>query len=333
MDLSTRYLGLNLSHPIVASASPLSETLDGIKRLEEGGVAAVVLFSLFEEQIRQESAALSYLLDYGSDSFAEALSYFPRIDDRTPGRDAYLDLIRRASEQTTIPIIASLNCITSEGWVDFAQQIEQAGAHALELNLYSLETDPTISGTAIEERYFEVLRQVKATIRIPIALKLSPFFSAFAHFAQRLDQAGVDALVLFNRFYQPDIDLVTLTVSPSLRLSSADEIRLPLLWIALLHGKLHASLAASTGVESPEEVLKYLLAGADVVMTTSSLLRHGPNHARILVEGLKQWMEAQEFPTLEKLRGLLSHSRIPNPGAYERANYIKMLESYRNPYF
>jgi dihydroorotate dehydrogenase (fumarate) len=332
MDLSTRYLGLHLAHPIVASASPITETLDGIKRLEEGGVAAVVLFSLFEEQIREESAALSYLLDYGSDSFAEALSYFPRIDERTPGPDAYLDLIRRAREQIGIPIIASLNCVTSEGWVDFAQQIEQAGAHALELNLYSLETNPAISGIEVEERYFEVLRQVKAKIGIPIALKLSPFFSAFAHFAQRLDQAGIDALVLFNRFYQPNIDLVTLTVSPSLRLSSADEIRLPLLWIALLRGKLRASLAASTGVESPDEVIKYLLAGADVVMTTSSLLRQGPDHARILVEGLKQWMEVREFPTLEAFRGLLSHSRIPNPGAYERANYIKMLESYRNPY-
>lgn len=332
MDLSTQYLGLNLAHPIVASGSPLSETLDGIKRLEEGGVAAVVLFSLFEEQIRQESAALSHLLAYGSDSFAEALSYFPRVDEHPPGTDAYLNLIRRASEQTGIPIIASLNCVTSEGWVDFAKQIEQAGAHALELNLYTLETDPSISGTEVEERYFEVLRQVKATIRIPVALKLGPFFSAFAHFAQRLDQAGVDALVLFNRFYQPDIDLVSLTVSPSLRLSSADEIRLPLLWIALLYGKLRASLAASTGVESPAEVLKYLLAGADVVMTTSSLLRHGPDHAQILVEGLKRWMEAREFPTLEKLRGLLSHSKFPNPAGYERANYVKVLESYRNPY-
>ncbi len=249
MDLTTTYMGLELQHPIVASASPLSESLDGIRRLEDGGAAAIVMFSLFEEQIRHENEAFSHLMESGTLSFAESLNYFPAVGSYPLGPDNYLDLIRRAAEAVNAPLIASLNCVTNEGWADYAQQIEQAGAKGLELNIYSIEADLDVSGAEVEQRYLDILSTVKAGVRIPVALKLSPFFSAMGHMAKRLDQAGADALVLFNRFYQPDIDITGLEVAPTLELSSASEIRLPLLWIALLHGKINASLGASRGVE------------------------------------------------------------------------------------
>jgi dihydroorotate dehydrogenase (fumarate) len=329
MDLTTRYMGLELKHPIVASASPLSESLDGIRRLEDGGAAAVVIYSLFEEQIRRENAALDRLLESGTYSFAESLSYFPDLDDVRAGPDQYVNLVRRASEAVDIPLIASLNCVTSEGWIDYARQLEQAGAQGLELNIYAIEPNPDISGQAVEQRYLDILRTVKQTVSIPVALKLSPFFSAFGHMAKQLDAVGADALVLFNRFYQPDFNIDTLEAAPTLSLSQAGEIRLPLLWIALLHGKVNASLGATRGVETSVEVIKYLLAGADVVMTAAALLRNGPAYMSQLVSGLEAWMEERDFASIGQMRGVMSHAKVADPLAFERANYIRILESYR----
>ncbi len=332
MDLTTSYMGLELQHPIVASASPLSGTLDGIKRLEDGGAAAVVMFSLFEEQIRHENDAFSHLMESGTQSFAESLSYFPDVDEYQVGPESYLELVHQASESIDVPIIASLNCVTGDGWIDYAKQMQQAGADGLELNIYSVEPDLDATSAEIEQRYLDILAAVKSTVSIPVALKLSPFFSAMGNMAKRLDDAGADALVLFNRFYQPDIDIQDLEVKPSLGLSSAGEIRLPLLWIAILHGKLNASLAATRGVENPDEVIKYLLAGADAVMTTSSLLRHGPAYTNLLLEGLKAWMEARRFSSVKQVRGSMSRAKVANPAAFERANYIRVLESYQSAY-
>lgn len=332
MDLKTAYMGLELRHPVVASASPMSATLDGIKRMEDGGVSAIVMFSIFEEQIRHENETFSRLMEAGSESFAESLSYFPEVDAYHVGPEHYLELIRRASEQVDVPLIASLNCVTSEGWSEYAKQMQQAGADGLELNIYGVEADLGIGGSEIEQRHLHILEVVKSAVSIPVALKLSPFFSAMGHMAKRLDQAGADALVLFNRFYQPDIDIRELEVAPILQLSSANEIRLPLLWTALLHGKVDASLGAATGVEGPDEVVKYLLAGADAVMTTSALLRHGPDYAATLVYGLKEWMEARGFSSIAQMRGSMSHENVANPSAFERANYIRMLEGYKNGY-
>ncbi len=329
MDLKTVYMGLELQHPIVASASPLSETLDGIRALEDGGAAAVVMFSLFEEQIRQEGAAFDYFLEHGTQSFAESLSYFPDVDDGPAGPDSYLNLVRRACEAVDIPVIASLNCVSSEGWIDYAKQLEQAGAHGLELNIYAIEADLSVPGQAIEQRYLDILQLVKSHVSIPIALKLSPFFSAIGHMTKQLDDHGADALVLFNRFYQPDLDIEELEVAPTLKLSQAGEIRLPLLWIALLHGRLKSSLAATRGVETAVEVIKYLLAGADVVMTASALLRNGPAHLDTLRSGLIDWMDARGFSALSQVRGIMSQRKVKNPASFQRANYIKVLESYK----
>ena len=333
MDLTTQYMGLQLKHPLVASASPLSGTLDGIKRLEDGGAAAVVMFSLFEEQIRHENDSFSHLIESGSQSFAESLSYFPESEDYPVGPESYLNLLNRAAQASDIPIIASLNCVTGEGWIDYARQMQQAGAAGLELNIYAVEADLNTTSAEVEQRYLDILTAVKATVDIPVALKLSPFFSSVGNMAKRLDQAGADALVLFNRFYQPDIDIHELEVAPTLSLSSASEVRLPLLWIALLHGQLNASLAATRGVESYEEVIKYLLAGADVVMTTSALLRNGPAYLNVLLEGLKAWMEARRFTSIGQLRGGMSQRKVANPAAFQRANYIRVLEGYQSKYF
>ncbi|GAB6047718.1 dihydroorotate dehydrogenase-like protein [Methyloparacoccus murrellii] len=331
MDLRTRYMGLELRHPLVASASPLSETLDGIRRLEDGGAAAVVLFSLFEEQIQREQAALLQALDQGTDSFAESLSYFPAMplaESFAATPHDYLNLIRRAVESTDLPIIASLNCVSSQGWTDYARQIEQAGAHGIEINLFAIETDLDTDGRTVEQRYLDSLRQVKAAVSLPVAMKLSPFFSAMGHMARELVAGGADALVLFNRFYRPDLDIETLDVTPTLTLSHPGEMRLPLQWIALLHGKLEVSLGATRGVASAVEVIKYLLAGADAIMTTSALLRQGPGYLGELRQGLERWMEARGFDSVTDFRGMLSHARVRDPRPLERANYIRMLESY-----
>jgi dihydroorotate dehydrogenase (fumarate) len=330
-DLRTTYLGLPLKHPIVASAGPISRTLGGIRQLEDAGAAAIVLFSLFEEQIRIENAATEHLIGVGAESFPEALDYFPAIEDYEVGPEPYLELIGRAREAVEIPIIASLNGVTSEGWLDYAQRIEQAGASALELNVYYIPADLRTTGREVEELYRRVLREVKASIRIPVAMKLNPFFSAPGEMAQSLVASGADGLVLFNRFYQPDFDLETLEVAPTLELSRPEEFRLPLLWLAILYGRIGASLAASTGVHSASEVVKYVLAGADAVMTTSALLRHGPKHLSVLVDGLRQWLEQRGYDSVEQMKGSMSQKNVADPSAFERANYISVLESFRPP--
>lgn len=332
VDLSTTYMGLPLKHPVVASASPLSESADGIKRLEDGGAAAVVMFSLFEEQLQHESEAFEHLTTSGTESFPESLTYFPEVDDYHVGPDRYLDLIRRASEACDIPVIGSLNGITSRGWVDTARQMQDAGAKGIELNVYYIPADLGMTGREVEDRYVDVLAAVKQAVTIPVAMKLSPFFSAMGDMARRLDGAGADALVLFNRFYQPDFDLDKLEVKPNLNLSTATEIRLPLLWIAILYGRIRPSLAATTGVHGVEEAIKYLMAGADAVMSTSALLKHGPGFTTTLVNGIRDWMEVRDYDSIQQMKGSMSQKNVADPTAFERANYIKILESYKSDF-
>jgi dihydroorotate dehydrogenase (fumarate) len=290
----------------------------------------VVLFSLFEEQIRQETAHFDYLMDLGTESFAEALNYFPSLDEYHIGTEKYLGLIREAKESVDMPIIASLNGVSKEGWIEYAKQLEKAGADALELNIFFIPTNPKEDGRSVEMRYLDILKNVKKTISIPIALKLNPYFSAMAHMAKELDLAGADALVMFNRFFEPDINIETLEIQHSLSLSSVNEIRLPLLWIGVLYSRISASLAATTGVQGSEEIIKYLLAGADVVMTTSALLKNGIDYLQVMIEELDRWMEVRDLMTLKDMRGIMSQHHIKNPEAYERANYIKILEAYKS---
>jgi dihydroorotate dehydrogenase (fumarate) len=332
MDLRTTYMGLELKNPVVASASPLSEKFSNYRRMEDAGAAAVVMFSLFEEQIKHENAAIEHLITSGSESYAESLSYFPEFEDYETGPDEYLNLLRRASEAVDIPVIGSLNGITNEGWVDTARLMQDAGASGIELNPYYIPANLYMDGREVEQRYLEVLRAVKAAVSIPVAMKLSPFFSATGNMARQFDDAGADALVLFNRFYQPDLDLEEMEVVTDLKLSTPAEIRLPLLWIGVLHGRINASLAASTGVHSPLELIKYLLTGADAVMTTSAMLRYGIEFLTTLVAGLQDWMEAKQYDSVAQLRGSMSQINCLNPGAFERANYIKILENYKPEY-
>lgn len=332
MDLRTTYMGLELNHPVVASASPLSNSVDGIKKLEDAGAAAVVMFSLFEEQIRHEKERFDYLMETTSETYAESLSYFPEIEDYHTGTEEYLTLLQKASEATDIPIIASLNGITNEGWIEYAKQMQDAGAKGLELNIYYIPTNLGISGSDVEQRYLDVLKTVKGSVSIPVALKLSPFFSSMGQMAKRLDDAHADALVLFNRFYQPDFDLDQLEVLNDLQLSTSNEIRLPLLWIAVLYGRINASLGATSGVQSEQEIVKYLMAGADAVMSTSALLKNGINYMSVLLEGLKSWMEKREYASVSQMKGSMSQQKVADPDAFERANYIKILERYKNPY-
>lgn len=294
MDLSTTYCGLALKNPIVPSAGPLSHTLDGMKRLEDNGAAAIVMYSLFEEQIAHEMMELDHYLSYGTESFAEALTYFPESKDYNLGPEEYVELLHKAKTALGIPVIGSLNGVSTGGWVKFAKKIEEAGADALELNVYYIPTDQKLTGADVEDRYLEILHAVKSTVKIPVAMKLSPFFSSMANMAARLDSAGADGLVLFNRFYQPDINLETLEVTPNVNLSTSHALRLPLRWIAILHGRVKASLAATSGIHTAEDVLKMLMAGADVTMMCSSLLRHGPEHIREVLSGLDQWMLEHE---------------------------------------
>ena len=328
MDLRTTYMGLPLKNPIVASASPLSEKLDNIKRMEDAGAAAVVMFSLFEEQIKRENAAIEHLITAGTNSFAESLSYFPDYEDYETGPEEYLKLLQQAVEAVDIPVIGSLNGVTNEGWVDTARMMQEAGASGIELNVYYIPANLYMTGRDVEQRYLDVLKAVKGSVSIPVALKLSPFFSAMGNMARQFDEAGVDALVLFNRFYQPDFDLDKLDVMVNLELSTASEIRLPLLWIAVLHGRINASLAATRGVHSHIEAVKYLMAGADAVMTTSALLRHGIDFLTTLVDGLQTWMEDRQYESVQQMKGSMSQINCLDPGAFERANYIKIIESY-----
>lgn len=327
MDLSTSYLGLELRNPLVASASPLSHTVDGVRRLAEGGVGAVVLHSLFEEELNAESERHAALAEAGTESFAEALSYFPEPPARAAGPSWYLSLLERASSSVEVPVIASLNGASAGGWTGHARQLQDAGAAAIELNLYSSPADPGASGRDIEERHVEILGLVKAAVEVPVAVKLSPYYSSVGEMARRLAGVGADGLVLFNRFLHPDIDPETLRVVPGVGLSHPAESRLPRTWIALLRRRLGVSLAASTGVESPDDVANYLLAGADAVMSASALLRHGPGHARVLLEGLTAWMARKGFATLGEVRAKLAVPPEIDEAAAERAGYFVALRA------
>jgi len=325
MDLSTRYLGLALRNPLVASASPLSNTVDGVRRLADAGVGAVVLYSLFEEQLRREAAENTRLAEAGTESFAEALSYFPADADSDPGPHRYLSLLERAAAAVDVPVIGSLNGVTPGGWTSYTRAIQDAGAAAIELNIYYIPGDPHITGREVEQRHIDILRRVKDAVTVPVAVKLSPHFSSTGEIALRLDEAGADGLVLFNRFLQPDIDPETLAVVPAVDLSSPAEARLPRTWISILRKHLRASLAATTGVEGPADVAKYLLAGADVVMTASSLIRHGPGHATVLLNGLADWMARKGYASVDDLRGLLAVPAGTDQAAYERAGYVRAM--------
>jgi len=328
MDLTTRYMGLSLKNPLVASASPLSERVDVIRQLEDSGASAVVLFSLFEEQIRHDSAALDYFVTRDTDSFGEALSYLPAIDDYDVGPGQYLELIRKATDAVDIPVIASLNGVTWRGWVDFAKEMADAGARAIELNVYYIPTESTQTGVEVEQQYVDVLTAVKNAVPIPVAMKVGPYFSSFANMAHRFDLAGADALVLFNRFYQPDFDIETRTVVPSIALSTPAEIRLPLLWLSLLHRRVRASLAATTGVHGAVEAIKYLMAGADVVMSTSAVLQQGPTFFTRTLTEMTTWLEKKGYSSVGQLRGCMSQRSVPDSTAFVRGNYIRVLESY-----
>jgi dihydroorotate dehydrogenase (fumarate) len=327
MDLSTSYLGLALRNPLVASASPLSNTLDGVRRLAGAGVGAVVLYSLFEEQVRQEAERNARLADAGTDSFAESLSYFPAEADADPGPRRYLSLLERAATAVDIPVIGSLNGVTTGGWTSYARQMQDAGAAAIELNIYYIPGDPYILGRDVEQRHVDILHQVKDAVSVPVAVKLGPYFSSTGEIALRLDEAGADGLVLFNRFLQPDIDPETLTMVPALDLSSPAEARLPRTWIANLHGQVRASLAATTGVDGPADVAAYLLAGADVVMTASALIRHGPEHAAVLLDGLAQWLGRKGYSCVDDVRGLLAVPAGDDRAGYERAGYVRTMRA------
>jgi dihydroorotate dehydrogenase (fumarate) len=330
MDLSTNYLGLKLRTPLVVSASPLSEDVDNIKRLSDAGAAAIVLYSLFEEQLRQDRLELNEHLQNGTDSFAEALSYFPEPDEFRLGPEEYLKHIAAAKKAVNIPIIASLNASSNGGWTSYAKQIQQAGADALELNIYYIPTSLELTGTEVELTYLDILKAVKAEVTIPIAVKLSPFFSSFANMAKRLDQAGANGLVLFNRFYQPDIDLETLEVKPDILLSTPMAMRLPLRWIALLHGRINASLAATSGIHRASDVLKMLMAGADVTMLCSTLLRHGIPKITAIERDLIIWMKEHDYKSVRQLKGSISQENCAEPAAFERAQYMKAICSQMN---
>ncbi len=329
MDLRTTYMGLELSSPIVVSACPLSENLENILHMEDAGAGAVVLFSLFEEQIRKEDQLMDTDLENTANVNPEASGYFPDFDDYHVSSEAYLDLIRQAKARVDIPIIGSLNGVSSQGWIDYARQMEEAGADGIEMNIFFIPAEVGIRAQEVESRYLDIVRIVKKTVSIPVSVKLNPYFSAMGTMAADLRDAGADALVLFNRFYQPDIDIEQLRLISDLQYSVANEIRLPLLWIGILHGRVPVSLAASSGVQTADEVVKYLLAGADVVMTSSSLYKHGIDYLDQMNKDLALWMERHQYPTLEAFRGVMSQKNIVDPTAYERANYIKVIEGQK----
>jgi dihydroorotate dehydrogenase (fumarate) len=328
-DLTTTYLGLKLKHPIIASASPMTQTLDGVRKLEDAGVAAIVMHSLFEEQLLQEAAELHFATLQGTESYAEAQSYFPEPEQFLLGPEEYLKLLWKAKQMIGVPVIASLNGCTGGGWVEYARKMEDAGADALELNIYYLPTDPQMSSEQIEQNYLDVLRAVKSQVRIPVALKLSPYFSNLAYMARRLDEAGADALVLFNRFYQPDLDIDNLEVWPHVELSSSTEIRLALRWIAILYGNLRCNLAATTGIHTAKDVFKMMMAGADAAMMLSAIYQHGLGHIKSVLEDMERWMEIHEYESVLQMRGSMSQMSVLDPSAYERANYMKTLQSFR----
>ncbi|MGB7540106.1 MAG: dihydroorotate dehydrogenase-like protein [Anaerolineales bacterium] len=327
-DLSTTYLGLKLKNPLVASASPFTKRLDTIRQMEDAGLGAIVMHSLFEEQITFESNELDHFLNYGTESFAEALTYFPDLEKYNIGPEPYLELIRKARAAVQVPLIASLNGISSGGWVDYARRIEQAGASALELNLYYLPTDPNLSGAELEEEYLRLVRDVRAKIKIPLAVKLSPSFTAIPQIAKRMADAGVNGLVLFNRFYQPDLDLEKLEVVPRLALSTSADLLLPLRWIAILFGRVKADFALTGGVHTGQDLVKAVMAGANVAMTTSALVRNGLAHAQAILKEAEAWMVDHEYASVRQMQGSMSQKSAAEPAAFERANYMKALQSY-----
>lgn len=327
-DLTTTYLGLNLKNPLVASASPLCEHLDNIKRMEDAGAGAVVLHSLFEEQIMFESNHLDRFLTHGTESFAESLSYFPDLGNYKLGPDGYLDHVRRAKAAVGIPIIGSLNGVSTGGWIRYAKMIQEAGADALELNVYYIPTDPEMTSTQVEQMYLDLVRDVKATLKIPVAVKLGHAFTAIANLVRRLDQAGADGLVLFNRFYQPDFDLENLEAAPRLTLSNSYELLLRIHWVAILYGRIKADLAITGGVHTAEDVLKAMMSGARVAMMTSALLKNGIGHLAKVRSDLLAWMEEHEYASIREMQGSMSYRSVAQPAAFERGNYMKVLSSY-----
>lgn len=329
VDLRTTYMGLALRNPVVPSASPLSSSLDNIKRMEDAGAAAVTLHSLFEEQIELEAESLAHYLEHGTEQFAEALTYFPKLHEYRRGPEEYLELISRAKEAVSIPIIASLNGISPGGWTRYAQRFAEAGADAVELNIYFIPTSIHLMSYDIEDLYVRILKDVKRNVSIPVAMKLSPYFSAMPHVASMLDAEGADALVLFNRFYQPDIDLETMTVTPNLKLSTPIEMRLPMRWIAILCGRVDCSLALTSGIHDSLDVVKAVMVGADVANVCSVLLEDGIGKISDLVQGLSSWMVEHDYESVSQLKGSMSHRSVPEPAAFERANYMKVLNSYR----
>ena len=329
MNLSTTYLGLKLAHPLMPGASPLTTDLDKVRRLEDAGAAAIVMHSLFEEQIAMEQAAALDHEDAHDESFAEATSYFPRPAGYRLGPDDYLALIAKAKAAVKVPVIASLNGVTRGGWLSYAKQIQQAGADALELNTYYLPTDPTVTAEQVEGTAVEMVKEVKKNITIPVAVKLGPFYSSLPHFARRLEAAGVDGLVLFNRFYQPDIDVEELEARRTLQLSTSDELNLRLRWLAILSGRVRPALAVSGGVHTATDVVKAVMAGAHAVQVVSALLQKGPAHLRQLRDELSGWLEAHEYESLDQMRGSMNLTKSPNPAAYERANYVHILQGWK----
>ena len=330
MDLSTTYMGMKLKNPIVHSASPLTEDVDNIRRLEDAGTSAIVMHSIFEEQITMEGRQLDHYLEYGTESFGEALSYFPVLESYKNGPEEYLEMVAAAKKAVGVPIIGSLNGVSTGGWIDYARKIEEAGADALELNVYYIPTEPKLTGAEVEQMYIEVVSDVKKSVSIPVSVKIGPFFSALANVAQRLADAGADALVLFNRFYQPDIDLENLQVVPHLVLSNSNELRLPLRWVAILYGRIPVDFGITTGIHTHEDVLKGLMAGANVTMITSEILKKGTGRIGDLLRDLISWMDEHEYESVKQLLGSMSQKNCAEPAAFERANYMKVLQSWRS---
>lgn len=329
MDVTTNYLGLRLKNPLIAGASPMSREVGTVRAMEDAGIAAVVMYSLFEEQITHDSQTQDHFNSFGTDSFAESLSFLPSMDHYPRGPQEYIDHLALLKNAVDIPIIASLNGTTLGGWIEHAKLLEQAGADGIELNIYQLATDPTIDAKGVEDRYVDILKAVRETVSIPIAMKLSPFFSSLANFAKRLDDCGVDGLVLFNRFYQPDIDLENLEIVPNITLSAEHEMRLPLRWVAILDPLIDASLAATTGIYHPQDVIKLMMAGADATMLCASLLRGEPVVIQDMLRGIEHWMQEHEYESLHQMKGSMNHHTCSDPARFERANYIQALISYQ----
>jgi len=330
MDLSTQYMGLALKHPVVPSTSPLSKSLDGMRKLEDAGAPAIVLYSLFEEQIDAESQTLDHYLSYGAESYAEAIHYFPDLQHYNVGPDAYLELIADAKRSLGIPVFASLNGVSAGGWTRYAALAQQAGADGLELNIYYIPTNPELTSSEVEHMYVEVVRAVKQSVSIPVAVKLGPYFTAFANMAHQLVEAGADALVLFNRFYQPDLDLDRFEVVPHLVLSDSNELRLPLRWTAILHGRIQTDLAITSGVHTGTDAVKAMMAGAKIVQVASELLDKGVGRISGILSEMQAWMEAKEYDSVRQMQGSMSQQHVAEPAAFERANYMKALASWRD---